>query len=336
MNGWFRIGGTDYLSPGTGAAIPNSGWLGGTSIGQGFLSGNFVGYDYNRGIQYDSIYANPRTGARWTAAQLNGTDTNGNNLQAFGVYVSTAAAVNTVKVCQVFLRVDYYTSTPAPDYPTVGTHTYHTNNIKYLHDPSDVPAGQRFYNTTPAHGYYDALWYQDCYDFCHRGNAGAPTFSAKQGKWMWYSVGGDPTDPVVNTRTLALKVIALPSDSPRLTFDTNYQLGAGAAGTVEVSTNGGASYAPLTGTVGGSSLSSLTGNAAGWVSASYDLSAYAGQSVKLRFKYINGSSSSAGWAFDSLVIKGNSGTVFSDDAETLKPDWTNSFWTRSMGAFPYI
>ena len=77
----------------------------------------------------------------------------------------------------------------------------------------------------------------------------------------------------------------------------------------------------------------MTGTASGWVPASYDLSAYAGQSVKLRFRYVNGSSTSAGWAFDNLTISGSSGTVFSDDAETLKPDWTNTFWTRAKGAF---
>jgi hypothetical protein len=219
---------------------------------------------------------------------------------------------------------------------TVGTHTYHQDNVKYLHDPSDVPAGQRFVAVAPAHGWYDALYFQDCYDFCHRGNAGAPTFSAPQGQWMWYSVGGDPADPVAATRTLALRSITLPTDAPTLSFTTNYQLGTGAAGYVEVSTNGGTDWTPLAGTVGGVSRSSLTGNATGWVAASYDLSAYAGQSVKLRFRYVNGSSTSAGWAFDSLTVGGASGAVFSDDAETLKPDWTNTFWTRSMGAFPHI
>ncbi len=152
---------------------------------------------------------------------------------------------------------------------------------------------------------------------------------------MWYSVGGDPTDAVAATRTLALKPITVPADSPALTFTTDYQLGTGAAGYVEASTDGGGTWTPLTGTVGGASLSSLTGNASGWVAASYDLSAYAGQSVRLRFRYVNGSSTGAGWAFDNLVIAGGGTTVFADDAETLKPDWTNTYWTRSMGAFPY-
>ncbi|MDP1795205.1 MAG: immune inhibitor A [Acidimicrobiales bacterium] len=216
--------------------------------------------------------------------------------------------------------------------PTVGTHTYHGDNVKYLHDPSDAPAGQRF-AVNPAHGWYNALYNQDCYDFCHRGNGGAPAFSAPQGSWMWYSVGGDPTDAVTATRKLTLKTITVPTGSATLNFDTNYQLGTGAAGYVEISTNDGTSWTRLTGTVGGVSRPSVTGSASGWVPASYNLSAYAGQSVKLRFRYVNGSSTSAGWAFDSLTISGSSGTVFSDDAETLKPDWTNSFWTRAKGAF---
>ena len=66
--------------------------------------------------------------------------------------------------------------------------------MKYLHDPADA-GGKRFAVDPVAHGWYDALYYQDCYDFCHRGNGGEPTFAADQGSWMWYSVGGDPTMP---------------------------------------------------------------------------------------------------------------------------------------------
>ncbi len=210
--------------------------------------------------------------------------------------------------------------------------------MKYLVDPSDAPAGQRFMGTAAAHGWYEALYYQDCYDFCHRGNYGAPTFSANQGEWMWYSVGGDPSSygNPVRTRTLTLREIAIPTSSPVLSFNTQYILGTGDTGAVEISTDNGGTWTPLSGTVGGSTLSSLTGSSSGWVSASYDLSAYAGQSAKLRFKYYNSvSSGTEGWAFDSLEISGDGATLFSDDAETLKPDWTNSFWTRSMGAFPY-
>jgi immune inhibitor A len=83
-------------------------------------------------------------------------------------------------------------------------------------------------------------------------------------------------------------------------------------------------------------MPTITGTATGWAQATYDLSAYAGQSAKLRFRYENGDSTSAGWGFDSLTIGGASGPVFSDDAETLKPDWSNTYWTRAHKAFPMI
>jgi hypothetical protein len=333
MQGLWKVGGTNYQTGNQSGNIPNGAWLGGTGTGVGLASSPILGYDYGREPLYgEAIYGNPKTGARWTPAQINGTDPT-NSLDAFGVALTASTAANNISVAQVYLGVSYYVEVVGASYPTVGTGTYHHNNTKYLHNQADA-AGKRF-AVSPAGGWYDALYSQDCYDFCHRGNAGPPTFSANQGKWMWYSVGGDPNDAVTATRTLALKDIVVPASSPTLSFDTNYQLGSGASGAVQISTDGGTSWKPLAGTVGGVSTASMTGNASGWVPASYDLSAYAGQTAKLRFVYINGSSGSAGWAFDSLTIAGGAGTVFSDDAETLKTDWTNTFWTRSMGAFSY-
>jgi len=330
MQGVLQIGGQTYPSSNLSANL-STGWTAGAGTA---FSTSPTRIDYTREPLYgEMIWQNPKTGADWTPAQLNGTDPE-NSLTAFGVNLTSSTAANNVSLAQIYVKVTYYTMTAPVAFPTVGTHTYHVNNVKYLHDPSDAPAGQRF-AVSPAHGWYDALFYQDCYDFCHRGNAGEPTFSAPQGSRMWYSVGGDPYDAVVATRTLALKPVTVPTDSPTLAFTTNYQLGSGAAGYVEISTDDGGTWTPLAGTVGGAATSSLTGNASGWVPASYDLSAYAGQSAKLRFRYVNGASQSAGWAFDSLTIGGTSGPVFSDDAETLKPDWTNTYWTRANGAFPF-
>jgi len=329
MQGVFKIGGQSYLSSNLSNNLTTS-WTAGA--GTGFATPS-TRVDFTREPLYgESIWRNPRTGLDWTAEQLNGTDPV-NSLEAFGINLTSSTGANSVSLSQIYLKVTYYTVGPSATYPTVGTGTYHHNNAKYLHNAADA-AGKRF-GVSPVGGWNDALYNQDCYDFCHRGNGGQPTFSAPQGEWMWYSVGGDPYDPVIATRTLALKSITLPTVSPTLSFTTNYQLGTGAAGYVEISTDGGSVWTPLTGTVGGSSRSSLTGNAAGWVPATYDLSAYAGQSAKLRFRYVNGSSASAGWAFDSLTVAGGSGVAFSDDAETLKTDWTNTYWTRSMGAFPY-
>ena len=350
---WFRIGGADYLGWGTQQTVPLSpNWLGGSTTDpkgrQLSYTGGFLGYDRTpHNDAYDSIYANPASGGRWTAAQLNGTAPS-YNLDAFGVYIPAAAGAATVKVAQLYLSIDYYVAVPGEDSPTVGTTTYHHNNAKYLVNPADA-AGRRFAVFPPSNGvngqfpsdsthWYEALYYQDCFDFCHRGNYGAPTFAAEQGEWMWYSVGGDPSaqgNPV-RARTLTLREITVPTASPALDFRTQYILGTGDTGAVEISTNGGGTWTPLEGTVGGSSLSTLSGSSAGWVSASYDLSAYAGQSARLRFNYYNAAGSgAAGWAFDTLEITGDGATLFSDNAETLKPDWTNSRWTRAMGAFPY-
>jgi hypothetical protein len=331
MSGWFSVGGQTYLSSNQTGNLPYSGWLGGTGIGQAFVTSPSR-LDYTRDPLYgEMVYQNPKTGADWTPDQLNASGPN--SLDAVGFQLTSSVASNNVSVCQVFVRVDYYVLGDPLPWPTVGTSTYHHNNAKYLHDPSDA-AGKRF-AVSPAHGWYDALYYQDCYDFCHRGNGGSPVFSAAQGSWMWYSVGGDPSDTTAAVRTLTLKQITLPAGSPTLSFTTDYILGSGATGYVEISTDSSATWTPLAGTVGGNALSSVSGSSGGWVAATYDLSAYAGQSVQLRFRYVNGASAEAGWAFDSLTIAGSGGTVFSDDAETLKADWTNHYWTRAKGAFRY-
>jgi hypothetical protein len=216
----------------------------------------------------------------------------------------------------------------------LGGSWYHHNNNKYLYDPSDaVPGSYYFPDAWPAHGWNDALYYQDCYDFCHHDVAvGDPVFTANQGTWMWYST---PGVYFPETRTLTLTTITVPADTPTLDFMTNWRMSGTDAGYVEVSTDGGASYAPLTGTVAGVSRSSLSGSTTAWVPASYDLSPYAGLAARIRFRfYVN--DGAVGWALDNLTISDPSGPVFSDDAETLKPDWENYHWTRSMGAYPFF
>jgi hypothetical protein len=331
MSGWVDIGGQVFTSSNQTGNLPNGAWLGGTGDGQAFALATRYVYDPD----YHAISVNPKTGLDWTVDQLTGAGPN--SLNAFGVKLtatSVADQPSNVDLAQVYMKIVYEVRTQVGTYGAVGSSIYHHNNAKYLHDPADA-AGKRFALDPVPHGWYEALYYQDCYDFCHYGNGGDPTFTAAQGTWMWYSVGGDPYDPVAATRTLTLRPVALPADAPSLHFVTNYQLGTGGAGYVEVSTDDGASWTQLTGNVGGTSVAAMTGNAVGWVPATYDLSTYAGRTVRLRFRYVNGSSFRAGWAFDSLTIDGGGATVYSDDAETLKPDWTNRFWTRAKGAFPY-
>ena len=106
------------------------------------------------------------------------------------------------------------------------------------------------------------------------------------------------------------------------------------AGYVEISTDGGTEWTQLTGTVGGTSLASITGTATDWTPASYDLSAYAGQSASLRFRYVGGSSRNLGWAFDSLVDRGQrrrrcSATTRRRSSRTGRTSTGPARWARS-------
>jgi hypothetical protein len=152
---------------------------------------------------------------------------------------------------------------------------------------------------------------------------------------MWFSAPGGGGWYGPSIRTLTSAAATLPAGA-YLDFMTDYVLNHGwgnGSGRVELSTNGGGSWTPLTGTVGGASTSLLTGASAGWVSAHYDLAAYAGQHAQVRFRFDDGGGFSTGWALDDIVFGGSDGPFFSDGAETKLPEWTSSYWIRSNEAF---
>lgn len=228
------------------------------------------------------------------------------------------------------------------DLPTAttlaGTTWYHHNNVKYLRDASDATSSPYYYgDANPPHGWNDALYYQECYANCHRDTAGSPpVFVVHEGQRMWYSLGADWSG--TSTRTLTLAPLTL-SGPATLSFTTAYSLDPGDWGPdyvdngyIEASTDG-TSWAPLTGTVDGTSTAALTGVSAGWVSASYDLSAYSGVPVQVRFKYVGSGYSGAGWGIDTISITDSTGTRFSDDAESVNPLWTSDGWIRASEAY---
>lgn len=285
---------------------------------------------------YFNLTTNPKTGAAWTYEDL--TDVASENaLTAFGLYSTNVT--NPIRVSQCYLVVAYNV-TLTTTASTQSNSAYHHNNVKYLNDPADAPEGQR-YAFSPPNGWTGVLFEQDCQDKCHINYWGPAVYSAHQGTYMWHSMAGAGGNPVTGptTRTLTLNGITLPSDSPRLEFMTNWRLNSTgrttSTGYVEVSVDDGATFTPVSGIVDGVERTSFTENGTNWVPAIYDLSAFAGQDVKLRFRFVAGTDNAAGWAFDSMAVLSDSGVVFSDDAETLKPEWTNGYWNRSIGAFIY-
>jgi len=126
-----------------------------------------------------------------------------------------------------------------------------------------------------------------------------------------------------------VRAVGVPAGAPTLRFDTLYQIETGFdVGLVQVSPDGGASWttvagdrtSPVTdatvqGAGDGSTLDGLTGDSGGWVRASYDLSAWAGQEVLIAFRYVTDRSVDLpGWWIDDVTV----GEVAVADGSTLE------------------
>ena len=131
--------------------------------------------------------------------------------------------------------------------------------------------------------------------------------------------------------TLTIGAVTIPANA-NLDFMTCYDVHSSDSARVEISTDGGASWSNLTGTLGASTLSTITGTSGGWVPARYDLSAYAGQTVSIRFHYTTDYRMSwAGIGIDNISIGNGSETVFADDAEADNPALQHGGLQRHRG-----
>ncbi|MFG2819958.1 immune inhibitor A domain-containing protein [Kitasatospora sp. NPDC048365] len=113
-------------------------------------------------------------------------------------------------------------------------------------------------------------------------------------------------------------------------------------GYAEVSADGGATWAVLTGTFDGvpipandSGTPALTGDSAGrWGDLAYPLDAYAGQKVRVRFRVTtDGSVHLKGLALDDLAVTADGRTLFTDGAESDDNGWTAKGFSRTTGHF---
>ncbi|GAA1792700.1 hypothetical protein GCM10009795_042930 [Nocardioides hankookensis] len=138
----------------------------------------------------------------------------------------------------------------------------------------------------------------------------------------WTVVTDDPSQPgdaalwsgnANNLDNSAVTSVTVPAANPTLTFDAKY--GAEATydyGYVQVSTDGGSTYTSIAGdkTVPGPLGPGLNGTTAGFQPHSFDLSAYAGQSILLSFRYVSdGGVNEGGLLVDDIKV---GGTTISD------------------------
>ncbi|HEX2105906.1 MAG TPA: choice-of-anchor J domain-containing protein [Solirubrobacteraceae bacterium] len=115
-----------------------------------------------------------------------------------------------------------------------------------------------------------------------------------------------------------VRSVAVPAASPTLTFQTQFETEPGFDfGFVQVSTDGGRTYTSLANANTTTSadpgaiptvvdnLPGLTGSSSGWRTESFDLSAYAGQTVLLAFRYVTDSGvDGPGWWIDDVTVGG--------------------------------
>lgn len=76
----------------------------------------------------------------------------------------------------------------------------------------------------------------------------------------------------------------------------------------------------------------ITGDNLSWTQLTYDLSAFAGQNIKFRFRYqTDGGVHLAGPFLDDFAVTVNGSTTFSDNVESGDNGWTAIGWSRMNG-----
>ena len=176
------------------------------------------------------------------------------------------------------------------------------------------------------------------------------------GSYYWWGGKVDETNSAMTSQS----AITLPNEAITLTFDTAYGIETEWDFLwVQVSADGGTTWDTITNTnttcthdpgwIGGlngfpddlcaAGLGGFTDYNASFPAPdteTFNLSAYAGQGVLLRFWYMTDwGTTYEGPFIDNVTVTSASGTVFADDAEAGDANWTyDAPWTRNPGFYP--
>jgi immune inhibitor A len=156
------------------------------------------------------------------------------------------------------------------------------------------------------------------------------------GDYEWWSGSGD------DLNTSLAREVALPAGSASLTFQAQYNIedcGPDPCDYAYVEVDDGDGWTAVPGTIAEAAEGNgIDGLSSGWVPASFDLSAYAGKTVQLRFHYVTDGATQgtdpsvpSGLFVDDVAVTSGDSTVFTDGAETLDPAWTVDGFTRTTG-----
>jgi immune inhibitor A len=151
-----------------------------------------------------------------------------------------------------------------------------------------------------------------------------------EGSKSWWSGKGHRL-----TNTMSRQV-ALPAGSASLTFQANWDIedcGTTACDYAYVEVDDGTGYKPIAGNITNAAEGNgIDGKSNGWVAATFDLSAYAGKTIGLRFRYsTDPADGGMGLFVDSIKVTSGTTTLVDSGAEASPEGWTLSGF-QSVGS----
>jgi immune inhibitor A len=158
----------------------------------------------------------------------------------------------------------------------------------------------------------------------------SPLVPPAVGNKSWWSGAGNQFTHTMNRQ------VTLPAGAASLTFQANWDIedcGPDACDYAYVEVNDGTGYKPIAGNITKAAEGNgIDGTSAGWVPATFDLSAYAGKTIGLQFRYTTDPAAGGkGFFADAIKVTSGATTLVDSGAETSPEGWTlNGF--SSAGA----
>ncbi|WP_433053590.1 immune inhibitor A domain-containing protein [Dactylosporangium sp. CS-033363] len=148
-----------------------------------------------------------------------------------------------------------------------------------------------------------------------------PLPTPPEGTKSWWSGSGNDLD---NSLT---RNVSIPAGTTTLSLQANWDIedcGPDACDYAYVEVDDGTGFKAIPGSITTAAEGNgIDGTSAGWVPATFDLSAFAGKTVGLRFRYFTDPAAGGqGFFADNIAITNGGSTVFADGAENGLNGWT--------------
>ncbi|HEY0473488.1 MAG TPA: immune inhibitor A domain-containing protein [Kribbella sp.] len=159
-----------------------------------------------------------------------------------------------------------------------------------------------------------------------------PLVPPATGAKSWWSGQGNNFTHTMNRQ------VTLPAGAASLTFQANWDIedcGPDACDYAYVDVNDGTGYKPIAGTITKAAEGNgIDGTSNGWVPATFDLSAYAGKTINLQFRYVTDPAAGGnGFFADDIKVTSGATTVVDSGAEATPEGWTLNGFSSAGSSF---